>query len=295
VTSRPVADLLVTLAEPTRLRILNCLSTAPLFVSDLSAILDLPDATIVEHMDTLESLGIARTYPVVPYLIYTLAPQPGTRERLLRSVLDAVRSDPAAQADRTAALDRSRSRFETQVLAELRRRDETHDVGVLLLTARKDEPDRIKGLSLGADDYLAKPFSPKELVLRVGAILRRLAAPPVAAGGRLVGGPIVLDRTAHRVTADGKEVELTATEFKLLERLIERRDRVQSRSQLLESVWQAQPDIQTRTVDMHVQRLRSKLGAAGGWIETVRAVGYRFREPAASPKSPTPAARRRRT
>ncbi|HYX81822.1 MAG TPA: winged helix-turn-helix domain-containing protein, partial [Gemmatimonadales bacterium] len=90
--------------------------------------------------------------------------------------------------------------------------------------------------------------------------------------------------TAHRVTADGKEVELTATEFKLLERLIERRDRVQSRSQLLESVWQAQPDIQTRTVDMHVQRLRTKLGDAGEWIETVRAVGYRFREPAPPPR-----------
>ena len=164
-----------------------------------------------------------------------------------------------------------------EVLAELRRRDETHDVGVLLLTARKDEPDRIKGLSLGADDYLAKPFSPKELVLRVGAILRRLAAPPVVAGGRLIGGPIVLDRTAHRVTADGKDVELTATEFKLLE-----------------SVWQAQPDIQTRTVDMHVQRLRTKLGDAGDWIETVRAVGYRFREPPAAPaKSVRPAARRR--
>ena len=186
-----------------------------------------------------------------------------------------------------------------EVLAELRRRDETRDVGVLLLTARKDEPDRIKGLSLGADDYLAKPFSPKELVLRVGAILRRLAAPPVAAGGRLVGGPIVLDRTAHRVTTDGKDVELTATEFKLLERLIERRDRVQSRSQLLESVWQAQPDIQTRTVDMHVQRLRTKLGAAGEWIETVRAVGYRFREPVAPPKRPAtaspPPPRRRHT
>src|SRR5438552_9670831 len=182
-----------------------------------------------------------------------------------------------------------------EVLAELRRRDETRDVGVLLLTARKDEPDRIKGLSLGADDYLAKPFSPKELVLRVGAILRRLAAPPVSAGGRLVGGPIVLDRPAHRVTVAGEETELTATEFKLLERLIERRDRVQSRSQLLESVWQAQPDIQTRTVDMHVQRLRAKLGAAGDWIETVRAVGYRFREPVTPPKRPTPAPRRRRT
>src|SRR5205814_9763511 len=121
--------------------------------------------------------------------------------------------------------------------------------------------------------YLAKPFSPKELVLRVGAILRRLAAPPVAAGGRLVGGPIVLDRTAHRVTADGKEVELTATEFKLLERLLERRDRVQSRSQLLESVWQAQPDIQTRTVDMHVPPLPAKLWPRPQWIEDAPAGG----------------------
>lgn len=165
------------------------------------------------------------------------------------------------------------------VLAELRRRDETREVGVLLLTARKDEPDRIKGLTLGADDYLAKPFSPKELVLRVAAILRRLAAPPVASGGRLSAGPITLDRTAHRVTVGGKDIELTATEFKLLDKLIERRDRVQSRTQLLESVWQAQPDIQTRTVDMHVQRLRAKLGVAGPWIETVRGVGYRLREP----------------
>src|SRR5437879_13791748 len=181
-----------------------------------------------------------------------------------------------------------------EVLAALRPRDETPEIGVLLLTARKDEPDRIKGLSLGADDYLAKPFSPKELVLRVGAILRRLAAPPVSAGGRLVGGPIVLDRTAHHVTVAGEETELTATEFKLLERLIERRDRVQSRSQLLESVWQAQPDIQTRTVDMHVQRLRATLGASGDWIETVRAVGYRFREPAAPARSST-GTRRRRT
>lgn len=114
-TSRPVADLLVTLAEPTRLRIVNCLSTAPLFVSDLAAILDQPDATVSAHMDVLENLGILRTYQVVPYVLYTLAPLPGTRERLFRSVLDAVRSDPAAQADRSAALDRSRSRFETRV------------------------------------------------------------------------------------------------------------------------------------------------------------------------------------
>jgi two-component system, OmpR family, phosphate regulon response regulator PhoB len=182
------------------------------------------------------------------------------------------------------------------VLAELRRSAETKDVGVLLLTARKEEPDRIKGFSLGADDYLAKPFSPRELVMRVAAILRRLAAPAVAPGGQLVAGSLTLDRTAHRVGVDGEFVDLTATEFKLLEHLMERRDRVQSRTQLLETVWQAQPDIQTRTVDMHVQRLRAKLGSAGGWIETVRAIGYRFRDPSPPSKPPRPpGGSRRRT
>jgi len=168
------------------------------------------------------------------------------------------------------------------VLAELRRLEETRDLGVIVLTARKEEPDRIKGLSLGADDYLPKPFSPQELVLRVNAVLRRLAAPAVAAGGLVTAGPITLDRSAHRVTVEGGEVELTATEFKLLRTLIEREGRVQSRAQLLETVWQAHPDVQTRTVDMHVQRLRQKLGAAGDCIETIRGTGYRFRRPAAT-------------
>jgi two-component system phosphate regulon response regulator PhoB len=166
-----------------------------------------------------------------------------------------------------------------EVLAELRRQDETKDVGVIVLTARKDEPDRIKGLSLGADDYLPKPFSPAELVLRVGAVLRRLAAPAVASGGLLAAGRIALDKTAHRATVNGHEIELTSTEFRLLRTLMERQGRVQSRAQLLDMVWQAQPDIQTRTVDMHVQRLRQKLGAAGEAIETVRGAGYRFRAP----------------
>ena len=170
------------------------------------------------------------------------------------------------------------------VLVELRRRDETKDIGVVVLTARKDEPDRIKGLSLGADDYLPKPFSPEELVLRVGAVLRRLAAPAVAAGGLLTAGALVVDRAAHRVTVDGAEVELTATEFKLLRTLLEREGRVQSRAQLLETVWHAQPDIQTRTVDMHVQRLRQKLGRTGDCIETVRGAGYRFRRPPPEPR-----------
>ncbi|HEX5385849.1 MAG TPA: response regulator transcription factor [Gemmatimonadales bacterium] len=163
------------------------------------------------------------------------------------------------------------------VLAEMRRRDETRDVGVILLTARREEVDRIRGLSLGADDYLTKPFSPQELTLRVGALLRRLGAPAVAAGATLAAGPIAIDRSEHRVTVDGAELTLTATEYRLLLTLVERRGRVQSRPQLLEAVWDAQPDIQTRTVDMHVQRLRTKLGAAGALIETVRGFGYRLR------------------
>ncbi|HXE83554.1 MAG TPA: ArsR family transcriptional regulator [Gemmatimonadales bacterium] len=114
-TSRTVADLLVTLAEPTRLRIVNCLSAAPLFVADLSSILKLPDATVSEHMDVLESLGVVRPYEVVPYVLYTLATLPGPRDRLVRSVLDALRTDSGAQAERVAALGRSRARLETRV------------------------------------------------------------------------------------------------------------------------------------------------------------------------------------
>lgn len=167
------------------------------------------------------------------------------------------------------------------VLAELRRHEETRDIGVIVLTARRDEADRIKGLTLGADDYLPKPFSPEELVLRVGAVLRRLSSPAVVAGGQLVVGPISLDGGGHQVRVDGRQVELTVTEFRLLRLLMEREGRVQTRTHLLQTVWQAQPDIQTRTVDMHVQRLRTKLGKAGDWIETVRGVGYRLRQPPA--------------
>ncbi len=163
------------------------------------------------------------------------------------------------------------------ILAELRKQEETRDVGVILLTAKREEPDRIRGLSLGADDYLTKPFSPQELSLRVSGLLRRLGSPAVSAGSTLTAGPLVIDRSAHRATVHGQELSLTATEFKLLLTLVERRGRVQSRPQLLEIVWEAQPDIQTRTVDMHVQRLRTKLGDIGKLIETVRGFGYRFK------------------
>jgi two-component system, OmpR family, phosphate regulon response regulator PhoB len=163
------------------------------------------------------------------------------------------------------------------ILAELRKQEETREVGVILLTAKREEPDRIRGLSLGADDYLTKPFSPQELSLRVSGLLRRLGSPAVSAGSTLTAGPLVIDRSAHRASVHGQELSLTATEYKLLLTLVERRGRVQSRPQLLEIVWEAQPDIQTRTVDMHVQRLRTKLGDVGRLIETVRGFGYRFK------------------
>ncbi len=166
------------------------------------------------------------------------------------------------------------------VLAKLREEESTAGIAVLMLTARKEEPDRIRGLELGADDYLTKPFSPQELVLRVAAILRRVSASGEVADVLAIG-PIRVDRSAHRVSVNEHEVELTPTEYKLLLTLAERRGRVQGRAQLLENVWDAAPDIQTRTVDMHVQRLRTKLHPAGDLIETVRGFGYRLKAPGA--------------
>lgn len=165
------------------------------------------------------------------------------------------------------------------VLADLRAGRETAQVGVILLTARREEEDRIRGLSLGADDYLTKPFSPKELTLRVQAVLRRMDSPSQPTPGTLIAGSITLDQVAHRVTVEDEEVILTATEYRLLLILMERPGRVQSRGHLLEVVWDANPEIQTRTVDMHVQRLRQKLGGAAHLIETVRGFGYRLRGP----------------
>lgn len=166
------------------------------------------------------------------------------------------------------------------VLETLRSEETTRHVPVLMLTARREEPDRIRGLSLGADDYLTKPFSPAELVLRVAAILRRAGNAPTVSSETLFIGPMQIDRAAMTVVVNDQTIELTSTEFKLLLTLAERRGRVQGRGHLLETVWEAAPDIQTRTVDMHIQRLRTKLGAAGDLIETVRGFGYRLRAPA---------------
>jgi two-component system, OmpR family, phosphate regulon response regulator PhoB len=166
-----------------------------------------------------------------------------------------------------------------EVLQAVRARPGTSEVPVILLTARKEEADRIEGFRLGADDYVAKPFSPQELVLRVGAVLRRLhqLPPSEGSGSILKVGPVTLDTGAAQVEVDGRVLALTPTEYRLLEVLMQRRGRVQSRRQLLEAVWETTAEITTRTVDMHIQRVRSKLGEASDWLETVRGFGYRFR------------------
>ncbi len=165
-----------------------------------------------------------------------------------------------------------------EILEEMRRQPTMEDVPVVVLTARREESDRVRGLELGADDYLTKPFSPQELVLRIGAVLRRVRAAPVAGSGRVLrGGPVTVDAAAMKVDVDGGPVDLTPTEYRLLVALIERKGRVLSRRQLLEMAWDIHVQIETRTVDMHIQRLRSKLGTGGEAIETVRGFGYRFR------------------
>lgn len=156
-------------------------------------------------------------------------------------------------------------------------------IPVIMVTARGEEVDRIVGLELGADDYVVKPYSVRELMLRVRAVLRRSEAGSVASA-TTVFGRLRVDPTAHRVFVDEQEVTLTALEFKLLTTLMERKNRVQSRDSLLEDVWGIYLNVETRTIDTHVKRLREKLGAAGAYIHTVRGVGYRFAEtPQAGP------------
>ena len=151
----------------------------------------------------------------------------------------------------------------------------TKAIPVVMLTAKAEEVDRILGFELGADDYITKPFSPRELVLRVQSVLRR-AAGPVTTPEVMKHGDILIDRTRHEVKVRGKALDLTATEFKLLLTLIERRGRVQSRDVLLNDVWGYESSIDTRTVDTHVRRLREKLGKAADSIETIRGFGYRM-------------------
>jgi two-component system phosphate regulon response regulator PhoB len=152
----------------------------------------------------------------------------------------------------------------------------TRQIPIMMLTAKAEEIDRIVGLEFGADDYVTKPFSPREVVLRIGAIMRR--ADTKEEEEHLAVGSIVIDAARHEVSVNGKRVNLTSLEFKLLRTLMQRRGRVQPRDRLLNDVWGYESVIDTRTVDTHVRRLRKKLGKAADVIESVRGFGYRLRE-----------------
>jgi two-component system phosphate regulon response regulator PhoB len=194
--------------------------------------------------------------------------------------LDAARGIEAARGKRPEmiVLDLMLpDRPGTEVLRELKSHPQTRGIPVLVLTAKGEEVDRVVGFELGADDYVVKPVGMRELVLRVRAILRRAQDPEPASGEIARFGRLAIDRAAHRVRVEEREVPLTALEFRLLTTLFDRRDRVQSRERLLADVWDIEADVTTRTVDTHVKRLRQKLGAAGEYVETVRGVGYRFR------------------
>jgi two-component system phosphate regulon response regulator PhoB len=165
-----------------------------------------------------------------------------------------------------------------EVLRMLKRDTELRKVPVVIVSAKGQESDRIQGLEQGADDYVVKPFSVRELMLRVKAVLRRSDADEGPAT-QLAAGDIRLDTSRHQVHVKGEEVILTALEFRLLRTLLERGGRVQTREVLLSDVWGIQAEIHTRTVDTHIKRLREKLGPAGDIIETVRGVGYKLNPP----------------
>jgi two-component system phosphate regulon response regulator PhoB len=165
----------------------------------------------------------------------------------------------------------------TEVCRQLRASDRTRTVPVIMLTARGEELDRVVGFEVGADDYVTKPFSVRELMLRVRAILRRLGG-PMEETPRLQNGELEIDVSSHRVWVRGEEVRLTALEFRLLSTMLSRAGRVQTRDTLLSDVWGMHAGLTTRTVDTHVTRLRKKLGEVGNYIETLRGVGYRFRD-----------------
>lgn len=210
---------------------------------------------------------------------------------LIEFNLKAAGYDVVTAADGTEALKKARVVAPDLILLDLmlpevdglevckivRRDASTTGIPIIMLTAKAAEIDRILGLELGADDYMTKPFSPRELILRVKNLLRRTQSED-AKTDQFHIGELFIDVPRHLASVGGKRVDLTATEFKLLTVLAERRGRVQSREKLLADVWQYDNLIDTRTVDTHMRRLREKLGKASRYLDTVRGVGYRFVE-----------------
>ncbi len=189
------------------------------------------------------------------------------------AALDAVEKDPRPDLVLLDLMLPDISGLE--VCKRLKGKESTRDIPVIMVTAKTEEIDRVVGFEIGADDYLTKPFSTRELLLRIRAVLRRFQ-PAQKDSPALVFGVLRLDEAAHKVWVDEETIELTALEFRLLTTLLDRKGRVQSRDVLLSDVWGIHSEVETRTVDTHVKRLRQKLGPAGDYIETVRGVGYRF-------------------
>ena len=212
--------------------------------------------------------------------------------RLIEFNLKAAGYDVITAEDGAEGLQRARSASPDLIVLDLmlpeveglevckllRRDPATAQVPIIILTAKAAEVDRILGLELGADDYVTKPFSPRELVLRVKKRLQRQAEDKGGKPDTYAADDLMVDLPRHVVTVQDQPVELTATEFKLLTLLIQRRGRVQSRDQLLQEVWNYERMVDTRTVDTHMRRLREKLGPAAKFLDTVRGVGYRFVE-----------------
>ena len=159
---------------------------------------------------------------------------------------------------------------------KLKGNPETESIPIIILTAKDDEVDRVVGFELGADDYVTKPFSVRELILRVKAILKRGVKKSDVVEVERQFGDLKIDVDSHEVHVDSSLIELTALEFRLLRELVDKRGRVQSRDSLLSEVWGYSSDVTTRTVDTHIKRLREKLGSMGKYVQTIRGVGYKF-------------------
>jgi two-component system, OmpR family, phosphate regulon response regulator PhoB len=197
----------------------------------------------------------------------------------VRSALDGVAGLTKARKEQPAliVLDLMMPKMPGLEVCKLLKADPgTQAIPIIMLTAKAEEIDRVLGLEVGADDYVTKPFSPRELLLRISAVLRR--GSPASESQQLRVGTISVDPDRHRVSTGGKPVQLTAVEFRLLMMLMRRPGRVQARDRLLRDVWGYESEIETRTVDTHVRRLRDKLGKAANLVETVRGFGYRLKE-----------------
>lgn len=209
-------------------------------------------------------------------LVYSLERE-GFEARAVRSGKEAVVGAQAAPRPDLILLDLMLPDMSgLDVCRTLRADAATKDIPIIMATARSEEIDRVVGFEVGADDYVVKPLSVRELTLRIKAVLRRREQVPKTASTSSFGR-LAIDREGKRVLVDGEERAVTALEFRLLETLLDRKGRVQTRETLLADVWGVSPEITTRTVDTHVKRLREKLGAAGVYVETVRGFGYRFK------------------